>query len=90
MTFFLDIAWWFIVAAATAATSALALMKPSKPLLILAAVVAWTVSVAWTGMLLGALAALAAAAFSLVWGVILFLLTLLLSGVRMMAKKRYG
>jgi hypothetical protein len=90
MAFFLDTAWWLTFAAALAASTLAALMKPPKSLWLLSACAAWTASIVRIALLWGAIASIAAATLSMLWGCLLFLLTLLFSGVKLMAKKRYG
>lgn len=90
MSFFLDTSWWLVFAASAAAASFAALMKPVKPLFLIAAGTAWSASIAWSAIAWGGLSALAAGALSLSCGLLLFLLVLLLTGVKLMAKKRYG
>ena len=90
MDFLLDSAWWVTFAAILAASSAAALARPLKSARCILACLAWTALLAWTAMMWGILSALASAALSLLWAGLLFLLTLLFSGVKLMAKKRYG
>ncbi|NTW56104.1 MAG: hypothetical protein HGB20_03560 [Chlorobiaceae bacterium] len=90
MDFLLDSAWWVTLAAVLAASSAAALARPLKSARCILACLAWTALLAWTAMTQGTVAALASLTLSLLWACLLFLLTLLFSGVKLMAKKRYG
>ncbi len=90
MNFISDTAWWITAAIAIAATSIPSLLKPLKILPMLLVLAVWIAAVTRMAMIAGPLAALAGGGISLLWGLFLMLFTLLFSGVKLMAKKRYG
>ncbi len=90
MHFFLEPLWWVLFAFSAAFLSVAALMKPVRITALVLIVLAWGVSVGVTGLTSGIPAALADALLSLVCGVLLLLVSILFSGVKLMAKKRYG
>ncbi len=90
MDFFSDTAWWTSFAAALAASTVSALSKPIKSFRFLFGCLTWLAAVVLTGMTCGIFSAIAAFTFSLLWALLLFVLTLLFSGVKLMEKKRYG
>lgn len=90
MHFFLEPVWWAMFAFSAAVLSVAALMKPIGIATLFLLLLLWIVSVVVTGMTWGLTGALADALLSLVTGVLLLLLSILFSGVKLMAKKRYG
>ncbi|NTW83747.1 MAG: hypothetical protein HGB36_10345 [Chlorobiaceae bacterium] len=90
MHFFLEPLWWLLFAFSTTVLSVAALMKPIRITPLVLILLAWGVSVVVTGMTWGIPGALADALLSLVCGLLLLLLSILFSGVKLMAKKRYG
>ena len=89
MTFLYDIAWWISTATALVAASIPAFLKPLKAFYLLLASALWTAAVIRIALMQGALAALAGGGVSLLWGMLLMLLSLLFSGLRQMANRRY-
>lgn len=90
MTFFFNSSWWITVAAAMALASIPSLLKSLRILPILLILGLWLAAVIFMAVQAGTVAALAGGAISLLWGALLMLLSLLFTGVRQMAKKRYG
>ena len=66
------------------------LLKSLRILPILLILGLWLAAVIFMAVQAGTVAALAGGAISLLWGALLMLLSLLFTGVRQMAKKRYG
>ena len=90
MIFMYDIAWWISAATALAAASIPAFLKPLKALYLLLALALWSAAVIRIALMQGALAAIAGGGVSLLWGLLLMLFSLLFSGVRQMANRRYN
>lgn len=90
MTFFFDTNWWISAATALAATSIPAFLKPVRAIHLLLATALWAAAVLRIVLLQGALAAFTGGGVSLLWGLLLMLLSLLFSGVRQMANQRYN
>ncbi len=67
-----------------------AMLKSIRVCPMLLIVVLWLVLVIVMALKAGILAALTGGVISLLWGVLLMLASLLFSGLRQMAKKRYG
>jgi len=90
MHFISDTTWWITVSVAMAATTLPTFLKSLRlfPLLLIA--VLWLAAVISMAMTAGILPALAGTSISLLWGLLLMLVSLLFSGLRQMAKKRYG
>jgi len=89
MTFLYDTAWWISAGGAFIATSIPAFLKPLKALHLLLVSALWTAAVLRMTVLEGALAAVTGGGVSLLWGLLLMLLSLLFSGLRQMANQRY-
>ena len=89
MTFLYDTTWWISAATALAAASIPAFLKPLKTLYLLLACTLWATAVIRMGVMQGALAAVTGGGVSLLWGMLLMLLSLLFFGVQQMANKRY-
>ncbi len=90
MTFLYDTSWWISAATALAAASTPAFLKPLKAFYLLLASALWTAAVIRIALMQGTLAALAGGGVSLLWGMLLMLLSLLFSGLRQMANRRYS
>ena len=90
MTFLSNTTWWITFAIAMAAATLPALLKSMRLLPMLLILALWLAAVTSIAMTSGVLPALAGGGISLLWGFLLMLASLLLSGVRQMAKKRYG
>ena len=90
MTFLSNTIWWITVAAAMAATTLPSLLKSLRLLPMILILALWLAAVISMAMTAGILPALAGGGISLLWGFLFMLISLLFSGVRQMAKKRYG
>jgi len=90
ITFLYNTDWWISAATALAAASIPAFLKPVKAFHLLLATALWTAAVLRIVLIQGALAAFTGGGVSLLWGVLLMLLSLLFSGVRQMANQRYS
>ena len=90
MTFFSNNSWWITMGVAMAVATLPALLKSLRLLPMLLIAVLWLAAVTSMAMTAGILPAMAGGGISLLWGFLLMLLSLLFSGVRQMAKKRYG
>jgi hypothetical protein len=90
MTFLYDTTWWISAATALAAASFPAFLKPLRALHLLLLSALWTAVVIRIVLIQGALAAFTAGGLSLLWGLLLIICSLLFSGLRQMANKRYG
>lgn len=90
MHFISDTTWWITVSVAMAATTLPTFLKSLRlfPLLLIA--VLWLAAVISMATTADILPALAGASISLLWGLLLMLVSLLFSGLEQMAKKRYG
>jgi hypothetical protein len=89
LSFLYDITWWITTAAALAAASIPAFLKPLKLFYLLLVCALWTIAVIRIVLIQGILAAFASGGLSLLWGFLLMLFTLLFSGLRQMSNKRY-
>ena len=90
MTFFYNTIWWIVVAAAMVFATLHSLLKSLRIFSLLLIATLWLVSVISMAMISGTFAALIGGGISLLWGLLLMLASLLFSGVRQMANKRYG
>ncbi len=90
MTFLSNTTWWLTLALATAAATLPLLLKSLRMLFILPILALWFAAVISMGVKTGILAAFIGGVISLLWGFLLMMTSLLFSGVRQMAKKRYG
>ncbi len=90
MTFLSNTNWWITLALAMAAATLPSLLKSLRLLFILPILALWFAAVISMAVKTGILAALTGGVISLLWGILLMLTSLLFSGVRQMAKKRYG
>ena len=90
ITFLSNSSWWITVALAMVVASIPSVLKPLRMVPLLLIVVFWLVPIINIAVAVGILAALAGGSISLFWGFLLMLISLLFSGVRDMAKKRYG
>ena len=89
-TFFSDNSGWIAMAVAMAATTLPALLKSLRLLPLLLIIAVWLAAVISIAITSGVLPAVAGGGISLLWCLLLMLASLLFSGVRQMAKKRYG
>jgi hypothetical protein len=90
MTFLYDTTWWISAATALAAASIPAFLKPLRALYLLLVSALWTAAVIRIILIQGTFAAFTAGSLSLLWGLLLMICSLLFSGLRQMANKRYG
>ncbi len=90
MPFLYDTDWWISAATALTVTSIPAFLKPVRAFHLLLVAALWTAAVLRIVLIQGALAAFTAGGFSLIWGMLLMLFSLLFSGVQQMANKRYS
>lgn len=90
MTFLSNTTWWITFAAAMVSATLPAFMKSLRRLPMLLLLVLWLAAVISIAITSGVLPAVAGGGISLLWGLLLMLASLLFSGVRQMAKKRYG
>ncbi|NTV04965.1 MAG: hypothetical protein HGA59_00415 [Chlorobiaceae bacterium] len=90
MTFLYDTTWWISAATAIAAASIPAFLKRLNVFSLLGVFAVWTAAVIRIVLIQGTLAAFTAGGLSLLWGLLLMLCSLLFSGLRQMANKRYG
>ena len=90
MTFLSNTTWWITFAAAMAAATLPALQQSLRLLPVILILLLWLAAVISMAMTAGILPAFTGGGISLLWGLLLMLASLLFSGVRQMAKKRYG
>ncbi|MEI7748607.1 MAG: hypothetical protein WCI81_05990 [Chlorobiaceae bacterium] len=90
MTFLSNTTWWITFAAAMVSATLPAFMKSLRRLPLLLIIAVWLAAVISIAITSGVLPAVAGGGISLLWGLLLMLASLLFSGVRQMAKKRYG
>jgi len=65
-------------------------IKPMRLVYLLLIIALWLATIAWLALSVDVVAALIGAGISLLWGALFFLAIILLTGVKQMAKKRYG
>lgn len=90
MSLFSNTTWWITMAVAMAAASLPALLKSLRRLPMLLIFALWLAALIFMAVNAGIFTALASGGFSLLWGFLLMLASLLFSGIRQMANKRYG
>ncbi len=90
MSFLYNTDWWISAATALAATSIPAFLKPVRVVHLLLATALWMAAILRIVLIEGALAAVTGGGVSLLWGLLLMLLSLLFSGLRQMANQRYS
>ena len=90
LSFFSNTSYWITFAAAMVAATLPALLKSLRLLPMLLILFFWLASIISMALTADILPALAGGGISLLWGLLLMLTSLLFSGVRQMAKKRYG
>ena len=89
MHFLYNTDWWINAAAALAAASIPAFLKPVKAFHLLLATALWAAAVLRIAVIQGALAAFTGGGITLLWGILLMLFSLLFTGLRRMANQRY-
>ena len=89
-TFLSNTTWWVILAGAMAAATLPSLLKSLGMFSLLLIILLWFSAVFGMYVTANIPAALAGAAISLFWGALLMVASLIFSGLRQMANKRYG
>jgi heme A synthase len=82
--------WWVTLAVAMAFATLPSLLKSLRLFLLLLIALLWLASLIFMAVIAGFFAALAGGAISLLWALLLLLISLIFSGVQQMANKRYG
>jgi hypothetical protein len=82
--------WWIILAVAMVVTTLPSLLKSLRIVPLLLIIALWFSALFSMLLISNIWAALAGAAISLFWGLLLMVASLIFSGVRQMANKRYG
>jgi hypothetical protein len=90
MTFLHEPGWWLLLAASMTAASIPSAARSLRTTAIIAILSLWAVLIISTGLLHGFWALLTCSAASFAWGILMFLLSLLFTGIRNMTKQRYG
>lgn len=90
MAFLSNNFWWIAVVAAMAVTSLPSFLRSLSKFSIMLMALVWLVDIVAISVAAGILPALAGAGISLLWGLFLMLISLLFSGIRQMANRRYG
>ncbi len=88
--FFSNTTWWITLAVAMAVATFPSLLKSLRMFLLLLIALLWLVAVIAMGVTAGLVAALVGGGISLLWGLLLMLVSLIFSGVRQMANRRYS
>jgi hypothetical protein len=89
-SFFSNTTWWMMLAVAMAVATFPALLKSLRMVPLLLIAVLWIAVVISMFLTANIWATLAGAVISLLWGLLLMVLSLIFSGVRRMANQRYG
>ncbi len=90
MAFLTDISFWITVVVAITLATIPSFIKPMRLAVLLPIIVLWVATIVWLALSVSVVAALIGAGMSLLWGALFFLAIILLTGVKQMAKKRYG
>uniref|UniRef100_Q3AT21 Uncharacterized protein n=1 Tax=Chlorobium chlorochromatii (strain CaD3) TaxID=340177 RepID=Q3AT21_CHLCH len=89
MDFLTDTSFWITVMVATLLATIPSFIKPMRLSILIPIIVLWLAVIGWLAFSVSALAALIGAGISLLVGALIFLTTILLTGIQQMAKKRY-
>ncbi len=90
MPFLTDASFLIILVVAIILATIPSFIKPMRLVYLLLIVALWLAAIVWLALSVNAVAALIGAGISLLWGALFFLAIILLTGVKLMAKKRYG